>query len=102
MDPLFWLGNFLLTLNINTNITGIHCNYGVIGIILMPSSALVIYLRNMKGAFSKLPSTVSKHSRRAVQCPKRYLKFVAYNYGRWAPAINNENFHYWKRVPIAP
>jgi hypothetical protein len=29
-----------------------------------------------------------------LQGPKRFVHFVSENCGRWAPAINNENFRY--------
>jgi hypothetical protein len=36
-----------------------------------------------------------------VHCPKRLINFVTDNCGRWAQAINNEHFRYWKQAPYA-
>jgi hypothetical protein len=35
----------------------------------------------------------------SVYSPKSSVNFVTDNYGRWAPAINNENFHHRKQAP---
>jgi hypothetical protein len=44
-----------------------------------------LYVYNLHKSFSEVFDCV-------VHCPKRSVNFVTDSYGRWAPAINNENF----------
>jgi hypothetical protein len=45
----------------------------------------------------------SLHSSCGIHSPKRFVNFVADvdGCGRWAPAVNNENFRYRKQAPSA-
>jgi hypothetical protein len=45
-----------------------------------------------------VPALAPQHDFKVVShCPKTFLNFVTDNYGRWAPAMNNINFRYWKQ-----